>query len=429
VHKFLLVELVMKLKWPYGRSTVEFEIRDSNVTFTLQPKQLRQLRDPDQAIVKAVTNPIGSGPLEDLVRDKRSVAIIVSDVTRPCPTYRILPTVVRELRRSGVEKSDITIHFATGTHRGNTLDEKRRLIGQDLADNLRLIDHDCRDEGNLISFGKTKRGTNVLVNKNLVESDVRIGLANIDIHYFAGYSGGAKSLVPGMAGYDTIRQNHCLMLLPGAQAGRVKDNPVREDMEEAVKMAGLDFVVNVVLNDSKEIVHVVAGDFVKAHRAGIPPNDHMYKVTVPERGDVVIATAGGYPKDMNLYQAQKALDNAACAVKDGGTIILLAECKEGPGDATFEDWLMKAQSPDEVIQRLREGFMLGGHKAFAIARTAKRAKIALVSSLRPEIAEKAFMTPARSVNEALDRCFSEQGDDATVILMPYAGSTLPCPSA
>ncbi len=416
----------MKLRWKYGRASVGFEIRNSNILSVLEPKQLHPLKNPAEGIVRAIRNPTGSDSLNKIVSKTNRVAIIVSDITRPCPSHKVLPPLVSELMRQGLDKSNITIFFATGMHRGHTAEERKVLVGQDIADRFELVDHNSRDESNLVSLGKTRRGTDVSINRTVMDYDVRIGLANLDVHWFAGYSGGAKSLVPGLAAFNTIRQNHSLMLLPGAEAGQADGNPVREDLEEAVGMVGLHFIVNAILNDDKEIVQVVAGDFVKAHRAGIPPNDYMYKAQMPDRGDIVIATAGGYPKDINLYQAQKGLDNAACAVKDGGTIVLLADCKEGLGDATLESWLTEANSPDDIIERLKKSFQLGGHKAFGLARTAKKAEIILVSNLSDMLARKAFMTPAKSMTDALDMAFRQQGQDAKVILMPYAGSTLPC---
>jgi len=405
---------------------VRFEIPDSNVASILEPRQLHRLPNPAKAIVEAMAYPIGADPLSSIVREGTRAAILVSDKTRPCPSYEIIPSVVSELLRLGLKKSDITIFFANGTHKGHAHDEQRTLVGQEIADNFRLVEHNCREEGNFVSLGKTTRGTEVSVNRRMLDNDLIIGVANLDVHYFAGYSGGAKSIVPGMAAFHTIRQNHSLMLLPEAEAGVADGNPVREDLEEAAGLAGLDFIVNVVLNDEREIVHVVAGHYVKAHRSGIPPNDYMYKTSVLERADIVVATVGGYPKDMSLYQAQKGLDNAARAVRDGGTIILLAECREGLGDETFERWLMEADSPDSAIGRLKENFTPGGHKAFAIARVAKRAQVILVSNLASNVARRAFMTPSNSIKEAMREAFNAQGRGASIILMPYAGSTLPC---
>jgi nickel-dependent lactate racemase len=252
-----------------------------------------------------------------------------------------------------------------------------------------------------------------------------IGIANIDIHYFAGYSGGAKSLLPGVAAFKSIQQNHSLMLLYGSEPGIANGNPVREDLEEASKKTNFKFIVNVILNDKKEIVKVVAGDCIKAHRFAIAVNDVMYKRPIKEKADIVVATAGGLPKDINFYQAQKGLDNAAYAVNEGGTIIFLAECIEGMGDKTFNQWLSEASCPDEVIERLQRRFILGGHKAYAIAKLVKKAEIIIVSKLSRDLVEKSFMKPAKSIEEALNEAFATHGNNSSVILMPYAGSTLP----
>ena len=415
----------MKLEWKYGRSIVHFDVPDRNVASILQPRDLEPVLNEGQAIAEAIQKPIGGEDMSKIVNSESDVAIIVSDITRPCPSYKVVPLLTKKLGECGVQKSNITILFATGMHRGHSKEEQTILVGQETAGSFGLVDHDCHNADNLVELGKTKRGTPISVNRLAVDADVKIGVANLDVHYFAGYSGGAKSVVPGVAGYETIRRNHSLMLQPGAEAGKVKDNPVREDLEEAVEMAGLDFIVNLVLNDNKNIVRVVAGDYVEAQRSGIAPNDYMYKAAIPERADIVIATAGGYPKDINLYQAQKGLENAGHAVRQDGTIILFADCSEGLGDKTFESWLMESDSPESVMMRLKEDFMLGGHKAFAIAKLAKRAHIVLVSNLPSDLVRKAFMTPASSAKNALTQAFEREGRDARVILMPYAGSTLP----
>jgi nickel-dependent lactate racemase len=215
------------------------------------------------------------------------------------------------------------------------------------------------------------------------------------------------------------------MLHSGSEPGKADGNPVREDLEEASRIAGFSFILNVALNEDKEIVKVFAGDYIKAHRAGAEVNDYMYKRPMKEKSDIVLATAGGFPKDINLYQAQKGLDNAGYAVKEGGTIIFLAECIEGMGDETFSQWLQEASHPADVIERLKKGFVLGGHKAYAIAKIAKMANITLISNLSENLAKKAFMKPAKTVEKALDEAFQTHGRDATVALMPYAGSTLP----
>ena len=408
------------------------EIPEGNLVSTLKPMNLPAKREAEE-IRNALENPLGHRRLRDLVRKGMKVALLVSDITRPCPSHKILPHVIDELSGAGIEDGDMAIFFANGMHREQTIEDMNRLVGPGILGRIKAVNHDSKDEANLEYVGRTRRGTEVSINKEVLDRDFMIGIANIDIHYFAGYSGGAKSLLPGVASFETIRQNHSMMTLPKAEPGVVDGNPVRDDIEEGARIAGMDYIVNMVLNEDKGIVQAVAGDFVEAHRAAIKTNDLMYKVPIDRRADIVIASAGGFPKDINLYQAQKALDNAMYAVRDGGTIILLAECPEGLGDEVFEEWVMEASCPDDIIERLKAGFALGGHKAFAIARLAKRARIVAVSGpalqkiLREDLAKRGLMEPADTLDEALGMGLKAHGADASIILMPYAGSTLPSP--
>ncbi|MEM2082495.1 MAG: nickel-dependent lactate racemase [Candidatus Bathyarchaeia archaeon] len=423
----------MRVRLKYGKGDLEVEIPEGNLLSILKPSELPAKSEAEE-IRGALERPIGHGRLRDLVRRGMKVALLVSDITRPCPSHKILPHVIDELNGAGVGDGDITIFFANGMHRKQTTEDMNKLVGPGILGRIRAVNHDSKDKANLEYVGRTRRGTDVSINKQVLDCDFTIGIANVDIHYFAGYSGGGKSLLPGVSSFETIQQNHSMMTLPRAEPGVVDGNPVREDIEEGARIAGMDYMVNVVLNEDKGIVQAVAGDFVEAHRAAVKTNDLMYKVPIGRRADIVIASAGGFPKDINLYQAQKALDNALYAVKDGGTIILLAECPEGLGDETFEEWMMEASCPDDIIERLKGGFALGGHKAFAIARLAKRARIVAVSGpgLQRIISEalegKGLMESANTVDDALRAALKAHGSDASIIIMPYAGSTLPSPS-
>jgi len=420
----------MRIQLKYGRETLDVSIPLKNVISILKPTNLPAI-DETNAIKTALIKPLGCQRLTNLVSKGMKIALLVSDVTRPCPSYKILPYLIDELNKAGVENSDITIFFANGMHRKQTVEEMAKLVGSEILRRIKAVNHDSKDKSNLEYVGKTRRGTEVLINREVLNCDFKIGVANIDIHYFAGYSGGAKSMLPGVSSFETIQQNHSLMLLPGAEPGNIDKNPVREDIEEGARIGGMDYIVNVVLNEDKKIVQAVAGDFITAHRAGVKTIDFMYKVPINRRADIVIASAGGFPKDINLYQAQKALENASYAVKDGGTIILLAECTEGLGDETFKKWLMDASCPDDVITRLKNGFVLGGHKAFAIARLAKRARLLILSdrilqkTINQSLSKKGFMNTVNSIKEALKIAFRTYGNDASIIVMPYAGSTLP----
>ncbi|MFI5382782.1 MAG: nickel-dependent lactate racemase, partial [Methanosarcina thermophila] len=312
-----------------------------------------------------------------------------------------------------------TIIFALGLHRNQTEEESRRLVGEEIYKKIRCIQHDtsrCR------YIGTTSRGTPVEIFENVLDADLVIGTGSIEFHYYAGYSGGAKSVLPGVSSKEAVIANHKMMIDEKAVSGRV-DGPVRQDMEEAAKIAGLDFILNVVLDSKKEIVAAVAGDFIEAHRKGVEVVDSMYKVPV-EPANAVIVSCGGFPKDINLFQASKALDNATQAVKTGGSIILVAECAEGIGNQVYECWNRECRSPDDAIERFKQCFEFGGHKTAIIAKISKKFKLYLVSKLQDEQIRSAFFTPMASVNDALSEVFSEN-PDAKIHLMPHGGQTLP----
>jgi nickel-dependent lactate racemase len=216
-----------------------------------------------------------------------------------------------------------------------------------------------------------------------------------------------------------------MMVSPDACAGKLAGNPIREDIEEAGRICGIDFIVNVVLDEHKQIVHAVAGDAVKAHRAGCAYLDTMYRVAIPARADIVLVSQGGAPKDANLYQTQKALDNAKHAVRKGGTIIVIGACPEGFGSAKFESWLTQAPSAHAMVERIGREFELGGHKAAAIGMVLEDAAIDLVSEMDPALVRSIFLTPRATAQEALDAALEKYGPEATVIAMPYGGATLP----
>lgn len=275
-------------------------------------------------------------------------------------------------------------------------------------------------------MGTTTMGTPVDIFTPVAKADRRICLGNIEYHYFAGYSGGAKAIMPGVSTRAAIQSNHSAMVKAEARAGAMDDNPVRQDIEEVVDYCPIDFILNVVLDEKKKIIKAVAGHHIKAHREGCKFLDSLYKIAIPERADIVITTPGGYPKDINLYQAQKALDNAKHAVKDGGVVILLAACTEGLGEEVFERWMLNASSIDSTIDDIQKNFELGGHKAAAISLVNKKAQIYLVSDMEADFVEKLFLKPFSEVNDALDCAFKKLGKDAKVLLMPFGGSTLPC---
>lgn len=412
----------MHFKYGYGKGFVEFDVKDENILAELGQNEVSTGLTGTAEVARALSEPIGTGRLSTIVHKGEKIAIVTSDITRPMPTMLVLPLVVEELISAGIDYKDITVVFAVGSHRKHTEDEKKYLVGEELYNKIKCLDSDVNDCKYL---GKTTRGTPIEVFSAVADADRTICLGNIEYHYFAGYSGGAKAILPGVCTRNTIQANHSAMVKEQAKAGEIDNNPVRQDIEEVAKFIPIDFIVNVVLDENKNIIKAVAGHHVLAHREGCRFLDGLYKVEIPHRADIVITTPGGFPKDINLYQAQKALDNAKHAVKEGGIIILLASCTEGYGEGVFERWINESSSPDDLISRIKTNFELGGHKAAAIALVEKKADVYIVTDMPAAMAEKLYMKPFGSMDKALDAAFAKLGDKAEVLLMPHGGSTMP----
>ena len=412
----------MKLRFGFGAGFQEVDVPDENLIGELHANDVPVGLTGEAEVERALKSPIGSPRLRDIVHPGEKIAVITSDVTRPMPTYKVMPALLDELYSAGVRREDVTLVFALGSHRNHTDEEKRRLAGERAWNEIRCVDSDPND---CVSYGVTSRGTPVDITRVVAEADRRICLGNIEYHYFAGYSGGAKAIMPGVSTRAAIQANHSRMVLPECCAGALETNPLRMDIEEAGAMVGIDFIVNVVLSEHKEILFAVAGDAVKAHREGCRFLDRLYRKELPEAADIVLVSQGGAPKDLNLYQTQKALDNAKHAVKPGGVIILIGSCKEGLGERTFEEWMTTAPNAHALIERIGREFKLGGHKAAAIAMVLEKAEVDLVSELDDDFVRSIFLTPRTSAQDALDRAFEKLGPQATVLAMPYGGSTLP----
>lgn len=412
----------MKLEFGFGTGTQAVEVPDKNLMGVLMSNDVPRGLMNEEEVVRALENPIGTPRLREIVKPGEKIAIVTSDITRPCPSYRILPALLDELYAAGCRAEDITLVFALGSHRGHTPEEMKKLAGERAYSEIRCVDSDRAD---CVHMGTTDAGTPVDITRAVAEADRRICLGNIEYHYFAGYSGGAKAIMPGVSTREAIQCNHRMMVKEEAHAGNLEGNPLRMDIEQAAAICGVDFIVNVVLDEHKQIVKAVAGDLVKAHREGCRFLDRMYLKELDSRADIVLVSQGGAPKDLNLYQTQKALDNAKHAVKNGGAIILIGSCKEGLGEKVFEEWMLNAPTAESMIERIGRDFQLGGHKAAAIAMVLQNAEIYLVSDLEDDFVKKIFLKPAHSAQEALDAAFARLGPDATVLAMPYGGSTLP----
>ncbi len=413
----------MQVKLPFAKAEQATEIPQERILAVLAPNTLHDTGLCGQeAVEQALANPVGTPRVGDIVRPGESVAIITSDITRPFPSWQVLPPLLRELEAAGVSMDDVTVVFALGSHRKHTEAEMRKLVGDAVFRLVRCVDHDPAD---CVRMGVSSRGTPYDVYRAVAEAKRRICLGNVEFHYFAGYSGGAKAIMPGVCKRDAIQANHSMMVRDEARAGKLDGNPVREDIDEVLAFCPVDFIVNVVLDEHKQIIHAVCGDAIMAHREGCAFLDRLYKIRIPGRADIVLVSAGGYPKDINLYQAQKALDNAKHAVRDGGIIILCASCAEGMGEGVFERWMTTCPSTLYMTEEIQRHFVLGGHKAAAIGLVMQRCSVYLVSDLPADYVSSIFFTPFPTLEAAYCAAQEAMGGRASVIVMPYGGSTLP----
>ena len=302
----------MKLTFGFGSSVQEVEVPERNLMGELHANPVPLGLTGEAEVARALQAPIGAPRLRDTVRPGETIAIVTSDITRPMPTAKVMPALLDELYAGGVRPEDITLVFALGSHRQHTEAERRKLAGERAYSEIQCVDSDPDD---CVSYGTTSRGTPVDITRVVAEADRRICLGNIEYHYFAGYSGGAKAIMPGVSTRAAIQANHSRMVLPECCAGNLETNPLRMDIEEAGAMVGIDFILNVVLSEHKKILRAVAGDVTKAHRAGCAFLDTLYRKELAEAADIVLVSQGGAPKDLNLYQTQKALDNAITIVE------------------------------------------------------------------------------------------------------------------
>ncbi len=397
----------MEITIPYGKEKIDLVIPEKNVLDIVGGDNSVSEKGEKELISNALKKPIGSSTLSGIVARKTSACILVSDITRPCPSYRFLPQLVEELTSGGIPLSNIKVILGLGIHRGHSEREKRKLVGDYIFENIRVIDFDP-SKAKLI--GKTSAGTPVEVFDEVLKSDLLVVTGNIEYHYFAGYSGGAKALMPGVCTRNSIQANHAMMLDKRAISGNIEDNPVREDIEEAGQMAGIDFIFNVILDDNKNIIDAVAGKNNEAWLEGIKRYDAIYKREVDHPAYILIASPGGYPKDINLYQSQKALENIKDIVKPGGAIILIASCEEGFGEDVFEEWMSQAKDFNAISERLKDNFVLGGHKAVAVSRVISEKKVYLYSGFDNLATEKMGFEKLDDIQFYLNKRIAEDGD-------------------
>ena len=407
----------------YGAGTLAFALPDAADVTVIEPRAVAGVADP----MAEVEHALGAALAQGRLRQPGRTAITISDATRPVPNHLILPPLLAKLHARGVRDDDITIIVGTGNHRAASADEFPQLVGADIAQRYRMLSHVYDDPAQLVRLGKTSRGTPVVINRAFAAADTRIIIGMIDPHQFVGYTGGCKGAFIGLAGSETITANHSMLSDPAAKLGVRDGNPVREDMDELTDFLSIDLTINVVLNTANEVVRVFAGDPHEVLAAAVPLVRDVCETAVPHPMDVVIASPGGYPKDINLYQAQKALAHACELVRPGGSVILVAECREGAGDDLYEAWMAAAETPQDIVTRFeQEGFRMGAHKAFLFARSLLKAQTYLVSGgVAPDQARKLHLVPAPTIEDALAAALQDSNGLPHIGIMPRASSTIP----
>lgn len=409
----------------YGKTEICARIPTRNFLGYLEPKENSGVSDSKAEIERALSQPIGTQRLSEITKVGDKVAIVVDDATRATPSYLMVIPLLDELNKAGVKDEDVTVIFGCGSHRPVTLEEKEKLVGKEALDRVKTVNHDYM-AGDQVFLGETSFGTKVRVNKIFAESDVKVLAGDVNFHYYAGYGGGRKGVIPAVASSETIQQNHALLVHPKATTGILEGNPVHEDMTEAAKLAKVDFILNIVTNSKNELVKAFAGDLEQAFLEGTKLVDEMYKVPIEKRANIVVVSAGGHPHDINLYQASKAIQNALEAVKRRGIIVLAAECPEGPGNEVFTEWMEKFTDLKKMEKEIMKRFILGGHKAYYLTKALQKVTIILVSVMPDYYAVNMFkMRTASAMNDAIRDALELAGKNAKVYVMPHGSDTRP----
>ncbi len=413
----------------YGRGRKQFTINKDQVLKEVRTEDFPPMQDIRAGVLEAIRNPIGLDSIEKIVKPGDTVAFICNDLTRVANSFDFMPVLVDEMNRLGVKDEDMHIVFSLGTHRDMTRDEMIEAVGENVVNRLKCYNSTSTIQEDFEYFGKTSRGTPVWINKHLCHVDHVILTGSIVHHYFSGYGGGRKAILPGCAAMETVRVNHSFMLDDNAALGRTVGNPCYEDQIEGVKLFAEGrslFLFNAVLNAKHEFLRMFAGHYITAHNEACRFVDRVYGCVIPKRADLVIASCGGYPKDINVYQMQKTMDNAMCAVRKDGVVILLADCEEGSGSKLLEETFARLKTGEEIKAELENNFRIGANKAFAVSRPQSHARFILVTSLDRELAKTMHFSGAvDTVEEALELAKQYVGESPDIILMPEGGLTVP----
>lgn len=413
----------MKVEMRYGTGTLPIEIPDKNVAKVLEISESVPLSDEDRAVREAIAQPIASQSLAAIAKGRASACIVISDITRPVPNKVILPPILETLEAAGIPREKITILIATGIHRPNDTEELETMVGRDIMETYRIVNHFSQKPETHTYLGTTQNGTPVHINTTYLEADLKITTGLIEPHLMAGYSGGRKAICPGVASIETMKVMHGpeLMEHPKSAVGILEGNPFHIEATEIALMAGVDFNLNVAIDKQRQITGVFAGDMVESHRVGAAFVEKHAQVTLPGAADVVVVSSAGYPLDTTFYQAIKGLLTAVEIVKQGGSILLVAACSEGIGSKPFTDLIFKTDDLTAFVQGLYNpaNFVIDQWQLEELAKVARKADIYFYTDGIPyHQRAKLFVHPLKSAQEGIEELLTRYGNDAQIAVIP-----------
>jgi len=413
----------------YGKKGLDIEVPDHAAV--IEPKYIKGIPDEQAGLLDALRNPINSPPLRDIAKAGQTVAIVHTDITRATPNERILPPVLSELESAGIKREDIVLINALGTHRPQTEEELKSMLSEDIVANYQCIQHDGNDDANLVHLGKTKFGHEVRINRRFIEADLRILTGFIEPHFFAGFSGGPKGVLPSIAGAESVLDNHGAKMIghPKATWGMTSGNPIWEEMLEAATMANPSFILNITMNRDKKITGVFAGEMAAAHKAGTTFVKECAMAPVPHEFDIVITSNSGYPLDLNLYQAVKGMSAASQIIKQGGSIIVAAECWDGiPEHGEFARLLREAESPAKLLAQIESpGFGCADQwQAQIQAGIQLKADVYVrADGLTNKQITESLLKPCNKIEDTLAELIEKYDHRPTICVLPEGPLTIP----